>query len=220
MRVLITAGGTFEPIDDVRGITNRSTGRLGAALANAFINAGTRVDLIASEALAARADWLDERVHITPFLSYRDLEGALQVACENPPDLLLMAAAVADYSPVAFEGKLPSTAASQTLTLQRNPKLLSTLAQRCQGKTKIVGFKLTSNASIAQRIATAERQIEANTLFACVANDMGDMAHNQHPVTLVSASGQTLRIEGTKVETAEQIVTHLLHMATSSPVPF
>ena len=220
MQVLITAGGTFEPIDDVRGITNRSTGRLGAALANAFVGHGAQVHLIASEPLAARSDWLADSVRVTPSLSYRDLEQALQTACLEPPDLLLMAAAVADYSPVPFQGKLSSEASEQTLILRRNPKLLSSLSAHCQNKTRVVGFKLLSNAPRTQLVETALRQIQAHDLFACVANDMAEIHHDQHPVTLVRACGQSTRIEGSKQETAEQIISVLLSNEHSEAVPF
>jgi len=215
MKVLITAGGTFEPIDDVRGITNRSTGQLGAALANAFIQRGARVHLLASEALASRSEWLDASVRVTPFLSYSDLDEALHAACAESPDIVLMAAAVADYSPVPFPGKRSSQAAEQTLTLHRNPKLLASLARRCDETTRIIGFKLLSGVSQTVLIDTARKQIENHGLSSCVANDMQAFVDGQHPVTLVDASGVSMKIEGTKRETAEQLVDALLRPATS-----
>ncbi|MFT4624445.1 MAG: phosphopantothenoylcysteine decarboxylase/phosphopantothenate--cysteine ligase, partial [Myxococcota bacterium] len=97
---VITAGGTSEPIDDVRVVTNLSTGRFGAQLANALAEAGVRVTLLASHALASHPEWVHPEVDLVPFGAFTDLRRALHAACDDRPDLVLMAAAVSDYAPV------------------------------------------------------------------------------------------------------------------------
>ena len=126
MRAVVTAGGTSEPIDDVRVITNLSTGRFGAAIANALAELGIDVTLLASSALASHPDWVDARVRVVPFHSFADLDQELTEALKEPAEFVFMAAAVSDYSPAPSQGKISSRANELTLHLTKNPKLLST----------------------------------------------------------------------------------------------
>ena len=125
-----------------------------------LIRRSAQVHLIASESLAARSDWLDPAVRVTSFLSYRDLEHAVHIACQDPPDPFLMAAAVADYSPVPFKGKLSSDVPEQTLTLRRNPKLLASLSKRCQGQ--VPSGSSSCPTSPMQLLDTALGQVRAH----------------------------------------------------------
>jgi 8-oxo-dGTP pyrophosphatase MutT (NUDIX family) len=207
LRAVVTAGGTSEPIDDVRVVTNRSTGRFGAAIANALAQAGVHeVVVLAGPSLAARREWLDPRVRVIPFERFADLERALSEAIAPPPDLLFMAAAVSDYSPVPAAGKLGSDAEELTIVLRRNPKLLSSLRQRCGEQTVLVGFKLLSGASDEALSATARRYVARDGLDLCVANDLHRISAARHPVRVVSADGAVTDHVGAKEEVAEQLV--------------
>ena len=221
IRALVTAGGTREPIDDVRVVTNLSTGRFGAAISSALAERGVEVTLLASHALAERADWLDPRIAVQPFGSFRDLSEALAQRCATPPDLIFMAAAVADYSPAPQTGKIDSTPDQYTLTMHRNPKLLATLRGMCGAATTLVGFKLTSGASSEALCERALQQIQTNQLDACVANDLGDLIGDRHPMWWVTASGGRERLTGTKAETAAELVQRAiaLHGESGRPRP-
>ena len=201
MHALITAGGTAEPIDDVRVITNSSTGRFGAALANALVERGVEVTLLASKSLMAHPDWVDSRVKRVSYLSFLDLQQALIEHTQTPPDLLFMAAAVSDFSPTKFEGKIRSDQEEITLTLRRNPKVLPTLRERCGPDCFLVGFKLLSNVSQQELIAVADRQRSKCALDLTVANDMATFKNNLHPLVLVQ-EGAHRHISGSKAQSA------------------
>lgn len=210
VRAVITAGGTAEPIDDVRVITNLSTGRFGAALANALIARGAQVTLLASHALASHPEWLSDGIDLRPFGSFDDLSSCLDAACSTPLDLLLMAAAVSDYRPVRAPGKIRSDQEALTLRLVRTPKLLETLRRRCGPDTTLVGFKLLSGVDTDALVAAARHQIATCELDWTVANDLVEIRDGQHPVWLVPRIGAATRIEGTKTTTAAAVISRLV----------
>ena len=216
---LITAGGTSEPIDDVRVVTNLSTGRMGAALAGALATRGVAVTLLASRALASHPAWIDPRVRVVPFGSFRELRDALWQATETPPDLLFMAAAVSDYAPVPASGKLSSDADELVVRMVRNPKLLPTLRERCGPDTLICGFKLLSSVSEERLLSVARRQIAKGSLDLCFANDLAELGSGQHPGWIVPAQEPQRRVSGTKAQVAGQLVGHALALRNLRPHP-
>jgi phosphopantothenoylcysteine decarboxylase/phosphopantothenate--cysteine ligase len=221
IRALVTAGGTSEPIDDVRVITNRSTGRLGAAITDALVARGVEVTLLASNALADRPDWLDPRVQVHRFGSFDELQTALMGACGIPPDLLFMAAAVADYSPERQPGKIDSSAEHHTLMLRRNPKLLAGLRDLCGPQSLLVGFKLTSGLDPVRLHHLANDQIQNHRLNACVANDLSELTGENHPLWWVPSGGEPKRFLGSKRDTAVHLVEEalLLHGQAQGSLP-
>jgi 8-oxo-dGTP pyrophosphatase MutT (NUDIX family) len=208
LRAVVTAGGTSEPIDDVRVVTNLSTGRFGAAIANALHHRGVDVTLLAGPALLARRHLVVRGVRCVPFGrdgSFADLERALQEHTDPAPDLLFMAAAVSDYSPVRTSGKIRSTTDRLTVEMTKNPKLLARLRERCGDATWLVGFKLLSGVSTDELVAVAQRQIETAALDMTVANDAATFAPGTHPIVLVHADGSSTPHVGSKAEMAEVV---------------
>lgn len=210
MRALITAGGTSEPIDDVRVVTNLSTGRLGAAIANALADRGAEVVLLAGRSLASHPEWVDPRVRVEAFGGFSDLQRALERHAEPRPDVVFMAAAVSDYSPAQASGKLSSAGDELVVVMKRNPKLLSALRDQLGPGPKIVGFKLLSGVETAVLLDTARRQVERDRLDLCVANDLRELGGGAHPVWLVPPVGEAVRVEGDKDEVARRIVAQVL----------
>lgn len=207
LRALVTAGGTREPIDDVRVITNLSRGWFGAAIAKALAERGVATTLVGSKELLRSPERLDPRLTLVPFESYADLAWELERNTgEGRPDLLFMAAAVSDYTPVRAEGKLPSSQDELTLTLRRTPKLLAGLRARCGEAPFLVGFKLLSGVPRAELVATALRQSRENGLDLTVANDLQDLGPDRHPVVLVTPEGATAPIDARREEVAARIV--------------
>lgn len=209
MRALITAGGTSEPIDDVRVITNLSSGRFGAHIANALVARGVEVTLLASQGLMGHPEWVDDRVERVPFGSFADLAARLEEHTASPPDLLFMAAAVSDYSPVRQHGKIRSTDEEVVLRMRRTPKLLSTLRTACGPSTFLVGFKLLSGVTRDELVRVAERQRTTNTLDLTCANDLATFGPSLHPIVLVE-DGQTSDYWGSKEESAAFLVDNVL----------
>ena len=206
LTAVVTAGGTAEPVDDVRLVTNRSRGRLGAAIAGALADRGVAVTLLASRELASHPEWIDPRVEVRRFESFADLESALDSITATPPDLLFMAAAVADYSPAPAAGKIDSTAGELVIRMRRNPKLLAGLRQRCGVETFLVGFKLLSGVSRDELRAVALDQVKRCRLNLTVANDLGDLAGDAHPAIMVTAEGGAIDVGGDKAGVAGAIV--------------
>jgi phosphopantothenoylcysteine synthetase/decarboxylase len=177
LRVLITSGGTAEPIDGVRVLTNLSTGATGALMADHFAQAGHDVTLVrAQHAVAATAPVHEER-----FRSFADLGAILhRLLRESDFDAVIHAAAVSDFSPelvpddghapLAARGKIDSSA-PRLLRLRPNPKLLDTLRGASRNpRIQIVAFKLTDQAG------TDEIALEVRQLFERAKPDL--VVHN------------------------------------------
>src|SRR4051794_35842872 len=181
LRVLVTAGGTREPIDSVRYVGNRSSGRMGFALADEAARRGASVTCVAANVSLDR----------NPVVSYVDVETAAQLAtaCEErfaDCDLLLMAAAVADYRPADVAAtKIKKEADRLDLELERTGDVLASLAaERRPGQT-LVGFAAEHGEGIeAARGKLARKGLDAVVLNDISRSDIGfDAPHNE--VTIV-----------------------------------
>lgn len=141
--VLITAGGTAEPIDDVRVITNKSTGRTAAQLADHLTEMGWTVTFLHSSHSALPKLTCQQ----IPYTTFADLSAKLTTELTSQSYVsVIHAAAVSDYSPIPVAGKFNSDAVEIQLTLKRNPKLINEI-KKLSPNSLLIGFKLTSNAS-------------------------------------------------------------------------
>ncbi len=148
MQYLITGGPTREPIDQVRYISNRSSGRMAVALCRAAVDAGHEVTLLLGPCAAAPP----EGVRLERFESCAELEELLDkhfASC----DVLIMAAAVGDFRPVTVtSGKLPRReGAAPNLALEATPDLVAALAKCRSERQRIVAFALESPQHMEQR---------------------------------------------------------------------
>jgi phosphopantothenoylcysteine decarboxylase/phosphopantothenate--cysteine ligase len=204
LRVLVTAGGTREPIDSVRFVGNRSSGRMGFALAEEAAALGAAVTVVAANVGLPRH----------PGVRYLDVSTAaeLQDACaaEFPgSDVLLMAAAVADYRPSAPADTKLKKDRSEALTieLERTPDILTALAAGRRPRQTIVGFAAEHGDGA---IAYGRDKLARKGLDAVVVNDIarkdigfeGD--HNE--VTIVTASGECHVPRSSKGEVARAVL--------------
>jgi phosphopantothenoylcysteine synthetase/decarboxylase len=196
MKILVTAGATREPIDAVRFLSNVSTGSTGAGLANEFLRLGHAVVLLHGEN-ATRAEAAIE--HET-FSSAADLRERLQRRLTDDSfDVVVMAAAVADYRPTqATVGKLASAPAERTLQLIRNEKILPQLKSFSSRPLRVIGFKLTVEADAAARRQAVAEQFNTGGVDAVVHNDLAEIrAETVHPFWLWSSAVATpVKIEG------------------------
>jgi phosphopantothenoylcysteine decarboxylase/phosphopantothenate--cysteine ligase len=187
-RVLITAGPTREPIDAVRFISNRSSGRVGVALAEAAVAAGHATTLLLGPT-AARPSITD--AELVRFDSTADLQEALEAhfpAC----DVLLMAAAVADYRPAVVQrGKLERQAGGTiTLELAPTPDLVAGLAAQRRRDQRIVAFALEQPQRLEAR---ALAKMQRKGVDAILANPLGTMEAEAIEPTLLWADGRIIR---------------------------
>lgn len=185
LRVLVVAGPTHEPIDAVRYLANRSSGRMGEALADAALAAGATVTLL----LGPTGRQVAPRWHNCPrFESSADLESALARLMPDH-DCLFMAAAVADYRPaVPASGKL-RRAGPLTLELVPNRDLLAGVAAARRPGQFLVGFALEPVADLER---SAREKLDRKQIDAIVANELATMGSERIDGHLYLRSGERL----------------------------
>lgn len=185
LKLLITAGPTREPIDAVRFVSNRSSGKLGLALAGAAAGAGHRVTLLLGPVSHEPEPAANLAVH--RFESAADLEKLLQTHLPKH-DVLVMAAAVADYRPVRpAAGKLPSDKQNRlTLELEPTPDLVRHCADIRRPQQRIIAFSLEQPEQLEAR---ARRKLSRKAVDAIVANPLETMDADTISALWLDASG-------------------------------
>jgi len=213
LKVLVTAGGTREPIDAVRYVGNRSSGRMGFALADEAARRGADVTVVAANVALAR----------NPAVRYVDVETAAELAAATAAefgacDLLLMAAAVADYRPAQPRAdKIKKTDAELELRLERTEDVLSGLAARRRDGQLIVGFAAETGA---RALAYGREKLARKRLDAVVVNDIAapgigfDSADNE--VVVVTPETELHVPRTTKTAVAAAILDAVLSRRSSS----
>ncbi len=190
-RILITAGGSREPIDSVRYIGNLSSGRTAAALTDALASHGHAVTWLgACSAIRPHLACREET-----YVSYDDLATALRrLLGEQSFDVIIQAAAVSDFSVDRIErdgdisaaphNKL-SSSGGMSLHLKPNPKLLRQLrAWSANPDIRIIGFKLTHGADQQERMRAITALFANAGVNAVVHNDLGEIRDGRHPFAL------------------------------------
>lgn len=204
-RVVVTAGGTQEPIDPVRVIANRSSGKQGFALAQAALDRGAEVILVAGP-VALPTPLGAQRVDVA---TAQEMAQAVLQACVEA-DALLMAAAVADFRPAEVaRSKIKKNAAPHPIALELTPDILSAVAERraAGGRPRVVvGFAAESG----DLVPNARAKLDAKRLSFVVANDISStdagFAADTNRVALVDAQGVEYLPLMTKIEVAEAVI--------------
>jgi phosphopantothenoylcysteine decarboxylase/phosphopantothenate--cysteine ligase len=216
-RVLITAGGTREPLDPVRFLGNRSSGKQGVALARAAAAAGAEVELIAAHIEVAIPDGIKSS-SVETALDLR--EATLEAAARS--DIVIMAAAVADFRPAEVTDskiKKRDDAADPVITLVRNPDILVEVVQQrgTDGTPLIVGFAAETGDDRGDVLDYARSKLERKGCDLLVLNRVGrDLVFGQDntEITVLARSGaEPQSHRGSKDSAAatviERIVTEL-----------
>jgi len=204
LRFLVTAGGTREPIDAVRFVGNRSSGRMGFALAEAAAALGADVTVVAANVALPRRSGI----------RYVDVATAaeLQTACEAEfaqADVLLMAAAVADFRPSAAEpGKIKKDGRpGLRLSLEPTEDVLAALAARRRPGQILVGFAAEHGEDA---VALGRGKLERKGLDAVVVNDISraDIGFEgaQNEVTIVTARDERHVERTSKAQVARAVL--------------
>ena len=162
VKVLVTAGGTREPIDPVRFIGNRSSGKQGIATANAAKNRGAEVRLIAANCDVSSLTGID----IIEVETTLEMQSALQANFDSC-NILIMSAAVADARPTQISDQKIKKATLNSINLQQNPDLLAELSPR-KGNRVMVGFA----AETKEHLQEARRKLESKGLDVIYVNDV------------------------------------------------
>lgn len=212
-KVLVTAGGTQELIDPVRFISNRSSGKMGHALAEEAARRGAEVTLVSgpSELVA----W--EKIDLVPVQTAEEMRNAVLKHFDKA-QVLIMAAAVADYRPAQpGKSKIKSGSSKLELTLIPNPDILGELGQRKKKGQLLIGFA----AETEDLLENAERKLKAKNLDLIVANDISrpeiGIGSDENEVYLLSPGGKPEHLPRTsKREIARIILNKVVELSRSS----
>jgi len=205
-KLLITAGPTVERIDDVRYLTNRSSGKMGYALAQAALDRGADVTLVSGP------------VHIDPPKGARvvKVESAEQMrnavfASLDSADIIIKAAAVADFTPKAkFDGKIKKGGDGMQLELVRTEDILLSLGKQ-KGDKILVGFA----AEAADLLENAQNKLERKNVDMICANDISrsdiGFGGNENAITMLFKDGRRENIDKcSKADAADRILDAIL----------
>ena len=200
-KVIITAGACYEMIDDVRAITNLSSGKMGLALAFAYYLRGFDVTLISS------AQNLPKSMENLEFLSFKSSADLLEILKNKKlakDDLLVMAAAISDYIPSKkAKGKIKKSGANLNLELKENIDILSSLKEL---KCKKIGFKMEMDEQSA--LSSAKNMLENKALDAVCLNVLKAQNYfgsEQNEVLFITKNSQKMLKMASKHEIAAQI---------------
>lgn len=222
MHILITSGGTTENIDDVRGITNFATGKLGKILAEQFLAENHQVILLAGLTAVVPAD--HPKLQIIRISNVASLTTAMKKWIPQM-DVCVHTMAVSDYTPVYMtdldtvektkdiksllskqntEHKIASQKAYQVLFLKKTPKVISTI-KLSNPDIILIGFKLMVDVSDKQLVKTARQALDTNHADYILANDLTTISTTHHKGLLISQH-HILKAD-TKSKIAQLIVT-------------
>lgn len=202
LKVLITAGRTEEPLDPVRVLTNRSSGRMGVALAEAARDRGAEVTLVAGPMNVPAPHGV---THVPVTTAAEMLEAVMRAA--PAADVTIAAAAVADYRPArARAEKIKRGEGAMTLMLEANPDVLATAAAKRRAGQTFVGFALETTRGL----ANARMKLAKKGLDLVVLNAPGAVGEETNVVTLVERRGAKKLPKQSKREVAETILDRVL----------
>jgi len=203
LRVLVTAGGTREPLDSVRYLGNRSSGRMGFALAREAARRGAEVTVIAANAGLEPPPG----ARVIPVRTAAELAAACRSELAGC-DVLLMSAAVADFRPAgAVDGKLGKEDGVPKIELEPTEDVLSALAELRREDQTLVGFAAEHGAGAVER---GRGKLERKRLDAVVVNDIAaagiGFESEDNEVTIVTADGAERHVPRARKERIAQAV--------------
>lgn len=207
-RVVVTAGGTREPLDPVRFLGNRSSGKQGVAIAEAAAARGAEVTLVAANLEVGEPGGCRVRA-VSTALELRD--AVLEAAATA--DVVVMAAAVADYRPAAVsEAKIKKVDGEERMTLElvRNPDILAELGAAAHDGTLLVGFAAETEEDPERLLELGRAKRRAKGADLLVVNRVGwsrGFAADENAVSIIGASDEVVaESSGTKMSVANGIL--------------
>ena len=192
-RVLITAGPTWVPIDNVRVISNTSTGKTGILLAEELTRQGAKVTLL----LGPIGKYcLNKKIKVIDFEFFDELSLLLKKELKKKYDAVIQAAAVADYTPIkTSKAKLSSKKDTLKLALKRTPKIINTL-RKATPDSFLAGFKFEPNLSEESLVKKGKFLLKNAYLDLVVANSTKNNQYSAYLVTDKKISAKFLTKEG------------------------
>ena len=200
--VVVTAGGTREPIDAVRVLANRSSGKQGHAVARAAASRGALVTLITTVEMLPASGIIQVQVETA-----QQMQEAIEKIAPSA-DVIVMAAAVADFRPVSIaDGKWKKEDGVPPIVLEATPDILAGLGKMKRPGQVLVGFA----AETSNLVANAQGKLERKNLDLIVANDVSlpevGFGHETNAVTIVSAYDEPVTVDlASKTTIAQRVL--------------
>jgi phosphopantothenoylcysteine decarboxylase/phosphopantothenate--cysteine ligase len=203
-KALVTAGPTFEAIDPVRFIGNRSSGKMGVAIARELAERGAYVDLVLGP---SSLEVSHPQINVIHVQSAEDMYRAC-TADFDQYDLAVLSAAVADYTPVSTATqKLKKQAGNLTLELAATKDILLTLGQRKRGNQVLVGFALETNNGKEHALGKLTRKNADMIVLNLLSDDGAGFGHDTNKITIYERNGNEFSFEKKpKEQVAKDIV--------------
>ena len=205
-RVLITAGATQEALDPVRYLTNHSTGKMGYALAKAAMVRGAQVTLVSGQTNLESPLFVD----LVPIISAQDMYEAVESRFDET-DVLIMAAAVADYRPKEYvDQKIKKKTGDNVLELARTTDIIGTLSARKKQGQFLCGFSMETE----HMLENSKRKLQQKHLDMIVANNLrtegAGFGKDTNVVTLIREDGQMELPKLSKLEVSHRILDEIV----------
>lgn len=205
-RVLITAGATQEALDPVRYLTNHSTGKMGYALAKAAMVRGAQVTLVSGQTNLEPPLFVD----LVPIISAQDMYEAVESRFDET-DVLIMAAAVADYRPKEYvDQKIKKKAGDNVLELARTTDIIGTLSARKKQGQFLCGFSMETE----HMLENSKKKLQKKHLDMIVANNLrtegAGFGKDTNVVTLIREDGQMELPKLSKLEVSHRILDEIV----------
>ena len=212
-RVLVTAGGTQESIDPVRFIGNHSSGKMGFAIADALVQSGATVDIVYGSVSVA----LPENCAAYPTPSAKEMH-AKCLALFPQCDILIMAAAVADFAPAEIASqKIKKSEDSITLTLKKNPDILSDLSGNKRQNQITIGFALETENENNNALGKLQKKNLDCIVLNSQSNPEAGFDVDTNAVTVFCNDGKQWQIPtASKTEVAEKLLQSLSEWLTQT----
>ncbi len=202
LKILVIAGATEEPMDDIRVVTNRSSGETGVEIAKAAFDRGADVELWIGRSQTTVPTHLRTR-------RFRTAKDLLEMVSKDATmrDIVLFPAAVSDYAPERVDGKMQSTEEELTLKLTRNPKVIDSVKGRV-----VVGFKAQSKVDDGRLVSESLALIERSGCSLVVANLMEQVVEGKTRVLLVDGRAEPVELNGDKADVSDGILDRAARM--------
>lgn len=198
-RILIIGGPTCEPIDDIRVVTNRSSGKTAVLLAKSSFYKGADVELWYGRGYEPVPEWIKK----TDYASLNDLLKLVKIKKLNKFDIIIVCAALSDYIPKKQKGKISSGKDKLVVEMHPTPKIISILRKKAP-KAKIVGFKVEEKKD---RLKEKSMDLLKNSkLDFVVGNTIFGFSSNENEIWIFNQKGKSVNKKGKKEILADYIL--------------
>jgi len=196
--ILIIGGATAEPIDDIRILTNKSSGKTAISLANNAFHRGATVELWYGHAKETVPTYL-------PIKNFETVEYLLKLLKSNKKtfDVIIVCAAIADYLPKKYKGKITSGKNKLTIECSPAPKIITKIREVAP-KSKIIAFKVEENKKHLKE--KAMKLLTRNNLDVVVANTISAFGTDENEILIINKKGKSIAKKGRKEELSEYIL--------------